>query len=73
MISFVWDDDTMLEWTLSFRDPDQFLNNISFRMGALDCQCEKKEYTKKMILENEVTKAGFLKDIDFKSRKWLIN
>jgi len=73
VISFVWDDDTMLEWTLSFRDPDQFLNNISFRMGTLDCQCEKKEYTKKMILENEVTKAGFLKDIDFKSRKWLIN
>jgi len=67
IINFVWDDDTLLEWTLSFEEPEQFLNNIFFRMEALGCKCEKKQYTKKMILENEVTKAGFLKDIDFKS------
>lgn len=68
LISFVWDDDMMMEWTLYFEDPEQFINNICFRMETLGWKYERKEYIKKLILANEVTKAGFLKDIDFKSR-----
>lgn len=67
IIYFVWDDDALKEWTLSFEEAEQFLNNISFRMEALGCQCEKKQYEKKMILDTEITKAAFMKDIDFKS------
>lgn len=73
VIYFVWDDDTLKEWTLSFEDAEQFLNNISFRMEALGCQCEKKQYKKKMILDTEVTKAAFMKDIDFKSSEYHLN
>ena len=73
IISFVWDDDTLKEWTLSFEEPDNFLNNIVFRMETIGVECEKKQYTKKMILDTEVTKAAFLKDIDFKSSKYTLN
>ncbi|CAI2363962.1 unnamed protein product [Moneuplotes crassus] len=71
VISFVWDDDMMMEWTLTFEDPDQFINNICFRMETLGCKYERKEYIKKMILEKDVSKAGFLENIDFKSRECL--
>jgi hypothetical protein len=42
-------------------------------METIGVDCEKKQYTKKMILDTEVTKAAFLKDIDFKSSKYTLN
>lgn len=42
-------------------------------METIGVECEKKQYTKKMILDTEVTKAAFLKDIDFKSSEYTLN
>jgi hypothetical protein len=56
-----------MEWNLLFEQPDEFLHNISFKMEALGCRCEKKELKKKMILDTEVSKAEIMKNIDFKS------
>lgn len=35
IITFVWDDDNLKEWTMKFDDPDKFISSITFRMEIL--------------------------------------
>ena len=70
VIQFYWNEDTMREWTLQFDQADQFIQHITFRMETLGVRVEKKEYKKKMIQENEVTKAA-LANLNFESQETL--
>ena len=70
VIQFIWDDDALKEWTLKFEQTEQFMQHISFTMETLGVKIERKEYKKKMIAENEVTKEA-LQNANFENQETL--